>query len=175
MRRFAFLAPLAVTLTATLAIACAAQALPASQPAGQAPEITVSIGADLQDEVVKLGERDVTRQVNELADTVRTQLAREGAYPGARINLVLTDLKPNRPTFQQAADKPGLSIMDSISIGGATIEGEIITAEGERLPVRYSRYSNSLRDVYGYNTWQDAERAYDRLAANIVAGRLVSR
>ena len=171
MRRFAFLAPLA----ATLAVAGVVQALPNNQPGSVAPEVTVTIGADLQDEIVKLGERDVSRQVNELADTVRTQLAREGAYPGARINLVLTDLKPNRPTFQQAADKPGLSIMDSISIGGAAIEGEIVTAEGERLPVRYSRYSNNLADVYGYNTWQDAERAYDRLAANIVAGRLVSR
>jgi len=171
MRRFAFLAPLA----ATLAVAGVVQAFPNNQPTRLAPEVTVTIGADLQDEVVKLGERDVTRQVNELADTVRTQLVREGAYPGARINLVLTDLKPNRPTFQQAVDKPGLSIMDSISIGGAAIEGEIITAEGERLPVRYSRYSNSLADVYGYNTWQDAERAYDRLAANIVAGRLVTR
>ena len=171
MRRFAFLAPLAVTL----AVAGAVQALPNNQPGRQAPEVTVTIGADLQDEVVKLGQRDVTRQVDQLAEAVRNQLAGEDAYAGARVNLVLTDLKPNRPTFQQAADTPGLSIMDSISIGGATIEGEIITAEGERLPVRYSRYSNSLADVYGYGTWQDAERAYDRLAANIVAGRLVTR
>jgi hypothetical protein len=65
--------------------------------------------------------------------------------------------------------------MDSISTGGATIEGEVITASGERLPVRYSRFSSSLAEVYGYTTWQDADRAYDRLASNLVSGRLVSR
>jgi len=171
MRRFAFLAPLA----ATLAVAGVVQALPNNQPGSVAPEVTVTIGADLQDEIVKLGERDVTRQVNELADTVRTQLAREGAYPGARINLVLTDLKPNRPTFQQTSDRPGLSVFDSVSIGGATIEGEVITADGQRLPVRYSRYSSSIRDVIGYAVWQDAGNAYRRLASNISTGRLVSR
>lgn len=171
MRRFAFIAPLAVTL----AVAGAALAQPGVQPAFLAPEVTVTIGADLQDEVAKLGEREVTRQADDLAETVRTRLAREGAFPGARVNLVLTDLKPNRPTFQQAADRPGLSIMDSISIGGATIEGEIVTAEGERLPVRYSRYSSNLADVRWFNTWQDADQAFDRLASNLVAGRLVSR
>ena len=77
--------------------------------------------------------------------------------------------------MQQAIDKPGLSIMDSISIGGATIEGEIITADGQRLPVRYSRFSSSLAEVYGYTTWQDADRAYGRLANNLASGRLVSR
>ena len=166
MRRLAFLAPLA----ATLAVAATVQA----QPLTTAPDVTVTIGGRLTDEVENLGERDVQRQADALAGTVRRELARRGAYPGARVNLVLTDLKPNRPTYQQASDKPGLSIIDSISIGGAAIEGEIITADGERLPVRYSRYSNSIAEVYGFGTWQDAERAYDRLASNMVSGRLVS-
>ena len=90
-------------------------------------------------------------------------------------NLVVTDLKPNRPTMQQAIDRPGLSIQDSVSIGGATIEGEVVTADGQRLPVRYSRYSNSIADVFGYTTWSDAGTAFDRLAGNLSRGRLVSR
>lgn len=171
MRRFAFIAPLA----ATLAVAGAVQAQPNAQPSLQAPEVNVTIGGDLQDEVAKLGEREVLRQADELAETVRARLVRDGALPGARVNLVLTDLKPNRPTIQQAIDRPGLSVFHSISIGGAAIEGEIITAEGERLPVRYSRYSSSLAEVRGFGAWQDADRAFDRLAANIVSGRLVSR
>ena len=166
MRRLAFFAPLA----ATLAVAGAA----ATQPLATGPEVTVTIGGRLTDEVENLGGRDVRRQADELAGTVRRELARRGAYPGARVNLVLVDLKPNRPTYQQASDKPGLSIIDSISIGGAAIEGEIITADGERLPVRYSRYSNSIDEVWGFGTWQDAERAYDRLASNMVAGRLLT-
>lgn len=161
MRRLAFIAPLA--LAAVLAAPAMAQ------------QVTVTVGGDLTEQVELLGERDVNQQIARLQTVVERRLARDGALEGAQINLVLTDLKPNRPTMQQAADKPGLSIMDSLSIGGATIEGEVITADGERLPVRYSRFSNSLADVYGYTTWQDADRAYDRLAGNLASGRLVSR
>ncbi len=164
MRRFTFIAPFAL---AALAALVAAPAL--------AQEVTVTIGGDLTEEVETLGQRDVDRQIERLQSVVERRLARDGALEGARVNLVLTDLKPNRPTWQQAADKPGLSITDSISIGGATIEGEVITADGQRMPVRYSRYSSSLAEVHGYTTWQDADRAYDRLAGNRVSGRLVSR
>ena len=163
MRSFAFLAPLAFV---------AALAAPAI---AQTPQVTVTVGGDLTEEVETLGQRDVDRQVERLRTVVERRLARDGALQGARINLVLTDLKPNRPTWQQAADKPGLSIMDSISIGGATIEGEIVTADGQTLPVRSSRYSSSLAEVYGYSTWQDADRAFERLAGNLASGRLVSR
>lgn len=163
MRSFAFLAPLA------LAAAIATPVL------AQAPQVTVTVGGDLTEDVQELGERDVDRQLARLQTVVERRLARDGALEGATINLVITDLKPNRPTFQQAAEKPGLSIVDSISIGGATIEGEVITADGQRLPVRYSRFSSSLAEVRGYTTWQDADRAYERLADNLVSGRLVSR
>ena len=163
MRSFAFLAPLAFV---------AALAAPAF---AQAPQVTVTVGGDLTEEVETLGQRDVDRQLERLQTVVERRLAREGALDGARINLVVTVLKPNRPTMQQATDTPGLSIMDSISIGGATIEGEVITADGQRLPVRYSRFSSSLAEVDGYTTWQDAGRAYDRLASNLVSGRLISR
>ena len=161
MRRFTFIAPLAFA---------ALFAAPAF-----AQQVTVTVGGDLTEEVETLGQRDVDRQIERLQSVVERRLARDSALEGAQVNLILTDLKPNRPTWQQAADKPGLSITDSISIGGATIEGEVITADGQRLPVRYSRYSPSLADVYGYTTWQDAERAYDRLAGNLVSGRLVTR
>lgn len=167
MRNLAFLAPLA----AVLAVAGASHA----QPSSSAPEVTVSIGGDLIDDVDELGQREVFRQIDQLETTVRRELARSGALQGAQIYLVLTDLKPNRPTFQQAIDRPGLSTFDSISIGGAEIEGEVITADGQRLPVRYSRFSTSIRDVYGYGVWQDADRAFDRLAVNLSQGRLVSR
>lgn len=163
MRNFAFLAPLALV---------AALATPAL---AQTPQVTVTVGGDLTEEVETLGQRDVDRQLERLQSVVESRLARDGALQGATVNLVLTDLKPNRPTWQQAADKPGLSIMDSISIGGATVEGEIVTADGQRLPVRYSNYSTSIAEVHGYTTWQDAEHTYDRLARNLVSGRLVSR
>lgn len=173
MRRFAFFAPLAVAAAAA-SLAYAAE--PAdNQAATTGPLVTVTVGGDLTNQVEKLGERDVNEQRDDLAQTVSRALARSGAYDGAQVNLVLTDLKPNRPTLQQTIDRPGLSMFDSISIGGAAIEGEIITADGQRLPVRYSRYNSNLADVFGYSTWGEANRAYDRFASNIVAGRLVSR
>lgn len=163
MRKLAYLAPLG----AVLALAGAARA----DPAG----VTVAIGADLQDQAEKLGEREVREQADRLAEVVTRALDRRDALDGATVNLVLTDLKPNRPTFQQMADTPGLDGINSISIGGATIEGEIITADGQHIPVRYDWYSLSITDVRGYSTWQDADRAYARLADNLAEGRYVSR
>jgi hypothetical protein len=164
MRPYAFIVPLA------LAAAVAGPTL------AQAPQVNVTVGGDLTPEATReLGQRDVDQQLTRLQTVVERRLARDGSLQGAKVNLVITDLKPNRPTFAQASDRPGLSIMDSISIGGAAIEGEIVTADGQRLPVRYSNYSTSIYDVRGYSTWQDAEITYDRLASRIVQGRLVSR
>lgn len=163
MRPFAFLTALA------LAAGLSAPAI------AQTPRVTVTIGGDLIEEAETLGRRDVDHQLVRLQTVVQRQLARRGGLEGAQINLVVTDLKPNRPTLQQASDRPGLSMIDSISIGGATIEGEVITADGQRLPVRYSRYSTSLADVRGYATWQDADWAYGRLASNLASGRPYSR
>lgn len=164
MRKLTFLAPLA----AVLAVAAApAMAEPAS--------INVTVGPGLQDQIDELGRRDVEDQTARLGDVVRRTLARGNALDGARIDLVLTDLRPNRPTFQQMADRPGLDGIRSLSIGGATIEGQITTADGRTAPIRYDWYSHSLADVRGFSTWQDADRAYRRLAVNLSDGRYVTR
>ena len=99
-------------------------------------------------------------------------LAREQALTGATISLVLVDIRPNRPTFAQLAAQPGLDGMRSKSIGGATIEGEVILADGTRYPVRYDWYSSSLAEVRGFTTWQDASHAFDRFARRLATGRL---
>lgn len=170
---------LSALLAAAAVATLVAGAADASQPVATTPQVTVTVGGDLLKEVDKLGERDVQQQVDDLAGVIERELARdagsENRWAGARVNLVLTDLKPNRPTMQQAIDRPGLSIFHSKSIGGATIEGEIVTADGQSLPVRYERYSSSIADVFGYTTWSDADRAFDGLAANMRRGRLVSR
>ena len=163
MRRFAFFAPLA----AVLAIAAPAMAEPVA--------VTVTLGPDLREQVETLGQRDVTEQTDRLAQVVARTLADRRALDGARIDLVLTDLKPNRPTFQQLVDRPGLDGIRSISIGGATIEGQITTADGAVSAIRSDWYSTSIEDVHGFSTWQDADRAYRRLAVNLATGRYVTR
>ncbi|MBU1384675.1 MAG: hypothetical protein KKE52_11800 [Alphaproteobacteria bacterium] len=165
MRKLAFLAPLG----AVLAIAAASPA--AADPA----TVTVTVGPDLRHKVRDLGERDVREQTDRLARIVREGLADTPRLDGARIELVLTDLRPNRPTFQQMASRPGLDPFLSLSIGGAAVEGVITTADGEVLPVKYDWFSHNLADVVGYSTWHDADRAYRRLADHLADGRYVSR
>ena len=164
MRKLSFFAPLAAVLVFSAAPAMAEPAL-----------VSVSLGSDLQEKVEDLGAREVQEQADRLAELVGRALAREGDLDGARIELVLTDLRPNRPTFQQLVDRPGLDGQRSISIGGAAIEGQITTADGRTLPVRYDWYSSSLADVHGINTWHDADRAYCRLAVNLADGRYIRR
>ena len=75
MRKLAFFAPLA----ATLAVAAVAQAQPQApaqttaqvQTENQAPaNVTVTIGRDLQNQVAKLGEREVNDQIATLQGNV---------------------------------------------------------------------------------------------------------
>lgn len=169
MRKLAFLAPLGAVLAVAAgpAVASPATADPAT--------VTVTLGPDMREKVRDLGERDVREQADRLAEVVRRGLADNTRLDGARVELVLTDLRPNRPTFQQMAAKPGLDAFRSISIGGAAIEGTITTAEGEVLPVRYDWFSHNLADVHGYGAWHDADRAYRGLAGRLADGRYVSR
>lgn len=159
MRSLAFFAP----VVATLAIAGAAAAQPQS--------VNITLGADLERKVDELGERDVRQQVDRLAEAVEKAIADQPGYDGARVDLVLTDLRPNRPTIEQLSRRPGLDGIRSISIGGAAFEGQITRADGSVQPIRYDWFTTSLADVRGANTWTDAERAYRRLARNLADGR----
>lgn len=164
MTRLSVLAPLAAGLAL---LAAPALADPAS--------INITLGPDVLDRADELGQREVEEQASRLADVVRQTLARRGALDGAEINLTLTDLKPNRPTMQQMADRPGLDGLRSISTGGATITGHVTTADGMIHPVQYDWYSSNLADVRGFTTWQDADRVYRRLADNLAEGRYQRR
>lgn len=156
MRKLAFLAP----LVATLALATVAQAQ---------SRVTVTVAPSFSSQVQKLGDREVNEQIANLQSTVEQAL--DQRYPGATANLVLKDLKPNRPTMKQVTDSPGLDPIRSVSIGGAAVEGEIITADGQRRPVNFSYFTPDLRDVWGYSVWRDADRAFERLGARIEQGR----
>ena len=160
MRPLAFFAPAA----AVIALATAAQA--------QAPNVTVTLGPKLQEQVEDLGPREVRDQADRLAERVREALARRNDLNGTAVNLVLTDLKPNRPTLQQLSDRPGLDRIRSVSIGGAAVKGEIVTADGRSLPFEYDRFNSSLADVYGFSTWWEADRVFDRVARRIAEGDL---
>lgn len=150
------------------ALSTAAVAAPAS--------VTVTVGPELQKKATKdYGVRDIERLTTELRKEVSGELAKRGRYDDARVELTLVDVKPNRPTFKQLGDKPGLSMM-SFGIGGASIEGRVVAADGVVTPISYSWYETDIRQAKGVTTWHDAEWTFDRFADRLARGeRLASR
>lgn len=156
----------AIAAAVVLGSATAALAAPAS--------VTVSIGPELQAEAVKtLGVRDVNELAARLQATVEKRLANSPAYDGARIELVLSDAKPNRPTFKQMGDKPGLSY-ESFGIGGAKIEGRAVAADGAVTPIAYKYYESDIEFARMGGTWADAEGTFQRFAYDLGRGRTVA-
>lgn len=143
----------------------------AAAPAFAAPaEITVKIGPKLQKEAVEhLGVRDVDRLASDLKRAVERELGRTGVLDGARIELTLVDAKPNRPTFKQMADKPGLSY-ESFGLGGASIEGKAISVDGTVTPLKYQWYESDIRWARERVTWGDADTAFNQFAHRLARG-----
>jgi hypothetical protein len=149
----------AIAVAALLASATAAFAAPAS--------VVVTVGPELHAKAVKtLGVRDVNELAVRLQTTVERRLAKTHNYDGARIELVLADAQPNRPTFKQMGDRPGLSY-ESFGIGGAEITGRAIAANGAVTPINYRYYESDIRWARRGGTWADAEATFDRFADNL--------
>ena len=156
----------ALVAAALLSSATAAVAAPAS--------VTVSVGPELQKKAVETyGVRDVDRLAAELRKDVERELTRTGAYDGARIELVLVDAKPNRPTFKQLSDVTGLSY-ESFGIGGARIEGRAIAPSGAITPLKYSYYETDIRQTWFNGTWSDAEWTIGRFAYRLASGKAIA-
>ena len=154
-------------------IAFAAAAVLLSAPAALAApaDISISVGPKLQAEFDKTyGVREGQTLTRELRAKVDRELAKAGAYDGARIELTITDVKPNRPTYKQLGDTPGLSL-DSFGLGGAAIEGRIVAADGAETPIAYRWYETDIRQVYGNWVWGDATETFDRFARRLAKGQ----
>lgn len=174
MSKFNILAVPAAALAATLMAGSMAQATPntvalTNVAATAQSAVTISMGIELKRELEILGEPEVQSKIDQLQAEVEQAI--NSRYPGATAELEVSKLLPNRPTMQQLRDRPGLDPIRSVSIGGATIKGTIVTAQGERRPVDFSYYSPSLRDVWGFGVWSDADRAFTRFSNNIERGR----
>lgn len=157
----------AVGLTASIAVA---------DPAPAPADVTVAFSAAMLAKKDEIGERDLAELRSDLKDTVTRALNRHqgGALHAAKVALVIEDAKANRPTFAEMARRPGLS-MQSISLGGARVTGQVTGADGKVRPLSVSYYSTTLYDVIGAATWSDAYRAFDRVGDAVVSGRLDQR
>jgi hypothetical protein len=160
-----------IIASAVLLLASAAATAAAATPAS----VTVTVGPELQAKAAtSLGVRDVNDLAAELRKAVERQTARTGAYDGARIVLELADVQPNRPTFKQMSDRPGLSF-ESFGVGGARIEGHAIAANGQVVPLSYSYYESDIRYARGGGTWADAEWTIDRFAHRLGRDEALAR
>lgn len=156
-----------LAFAAVLASATAAMAAPAS--------VTVTIGPELQKTFeTKYGVREIAELTDDLKGSVEKALARSGAHQDARIELVITDVKPNRPTFKQMSDTPGLS-MESFGVGGASLTGRIVAADGTEQPIDYKWYETDIRQSWANWIWHDAEWTFDRFARRLARGEEVAR
>ena len=157
---------IALAAAALLSSATGAFAAPAA--------VTVTVGPELQKKAVeKYGVREIDRLADELRKDVERELTRTGAYDGARIELTLVDAVPNRPTFKQLSDKPGLSF-ESFGIGGARIEGQAIGPGGSVTPIKYSWYETDIRQSWSHSTWSDAQWTINRFASRLASGKAIA-
>ena len=158
---------IALAATALLFSGGAALAAPAS--------VSVSVGPELQKTFAKTyGERESRLLTTDLRMSVEKALARTGGHDGARIEITLTDVKPNRPTFKQLGDTVGLS-MQSFGVGGATLKGRIVAADGTETPIDYRWYETDIAQSVANWVWSDAELTFDRFARRLAKGQEVAR
>ena len=158
---------IALSAAALLLSTTAAFAAPAS--------VSVTLAPELQKKFDKTyGQREADLLTADLRNSVEKSLAKTSAYDGAKIELTLVDVKPNRPTFKEMSDKPGLSFQ-SFGVGGASIEGRVTAADGTESRVDYKWFETDIHQTWANWIWSDAEWTFDRYATKLARGAEVAR
>lgn len=156
---------------ATLLIAAGAAVVAQARPLPAVSQINITIGPKLQSKADDYGPREFEYLKGALRNEIERELGKAGlvAPDGATLDLIIEDATPNRPTFAQMVDRPGLSFQ-SISIGGAEVSGVMTGPDGGQTPLHYRWFESDLGNTLAASTWTDAERAFDRFARGLVKG-----
>jgi hypothetical protein len=152
-----------VTLFTALALASCAAAAQADPV-----QVTVAVGPAVQARENDLGRSDLAEINSVLAREVRFAAARSQT-PISRIDLVIQDIQPNRPTATQLGHSVGLS-SQSYSLGGAAITGTMVV-RGEQKPIRFRYFQTDPRNAVNFDMWGDANQAFDLLSYRIARGQ----
>lgn len=160
---------LAAFLSTALVAAAAAFGAHAA-PSGVA-SITIEVGPELADKTDVVSARDLDFLKAELRESLERELARSGALApdGGTLTVVIEDATPNRPTMRQMTKTPGLSF-ESRGVGGATLSGTLVSADGVSTPISYRWYEYDIRNTVAAGTWSDAETTFDRFARKLARG-----
>lgn len=157
--------------TRLLSIFVAAVALTAAPSVALAQSAaiqSISIGDALADKREDYGRRDVEDLTATLRSDIERAFSRAGLLSGdaadIRIDVVLNDAWPNRPTREQMRAQPSLSYL-SISRGGADLSAVIQDSEGREIGrIDYDWRTPFIEDSAHRSTWTDAERTFERFA-----------
>ncbi|MCA8899810.1 MAG: hypothetical protein KDA53_01020 [Hyphomonas sp.] len=136
-------------------------------PMAMATEITVGFSEDFQEKLTEdYGTREGDYLAREVREDVEAALAKAGVDV-ARVDITIIDAIPNKPTFKQLSDTPGLDYGASQSIGGMKFSAVAFDADGaETSHLDYKWFENDIR-MAGLSTWQDARRASSRFAKKL--------
>lgn len=134
-----------------------------------APASALTVEAKVSPEFQTKLEKDYgTREAATLTEALTRKIENAFAHQGVnadRVVVTIEDAKPNRPTWQQVSEKPGLDPIRSISIGGAHVKGVAYDASGKEIgTLDYDWYETSLSNVIAATTWSDARTSFDRFA-----------
>ncbi|WP_135212176.1 DUF3313 family protein [Vitreimonas flagellata] len=155
----------------TIAFASLAALAFASAASAQTATISpISFSPEFQEELTdNYGEREGEYLGEYAQRMVSEALARRGASAGVTVDISIIDAQPNRPTFEQLSNRPGLDPIRSISVGGAELHGVIRGADGAVITeVSHERYNHSLSDLTGAeSTWSEARRAIRQFANKV--------
>ncbi|NNC36352.1 MAG: hypothetical protein EX271_07015 [Acidimicrobiales bacterium] len=113
------------------------------------------------------GEKELDRLAERLEQKMYRYMEKYGVESSddatTVLNLVITDVDNNRPTFKQLSSSPSLSYQ-SFGNGGAEFDGTLTQGSEELGTVSYSWFDNDIRHAAHGHTWSDANRAIDRFA-----------
>lgn len=162
-------------LFASLSLAALSMTIMASAASAETLRVKpVAVSAAAQE---KFDETYGAREITALSTDIMNRLGRELREEGVsfsetvgQISLTITieDAVPNRPTFKQMIDRPGLDFIRSFGNGGATLTASITGPTGDVLQtVRTRYYETDIRWSETKSTWSDAQRAIRRFADEV--------
>ena len=135
----------------------------ATAPAALAATIDVDYSPEFQE---KLQDDYGFKEGERLADDIRGDIERElkkANIDADRVTVTIVDAAPNRPTMKQMADRPGLDMLRSKSIGGMDLKGTVFDASGTPVAeLEYDWYETSSGKVVTASVWSDANGASSR-------------
>lgn len=131
----------------------------------------IAVSAEAQEKFDETyGAREIATLSTDIMNRLGRELREEGVAfsetaGGLTLTITLEDAVPNRPTFKQLIDRPGLDALRSFGVGGATLSATIAGPDGAVLQtVRTRYYERDIEWAEGQSTWGDAQRAIRRFA-----------